>query len=40
MTVEFLNSHNSVWQAIQLGLRQVGFVVADVPDSRPSTAHL
>ncbi|MDR3576956.1 MAG: DNA methyltransferase [Anaerolineaceae bacterium] len=30
MTVEFHNSQNSVWNAIQLSLQQAGFVVADV----------
>jgi len=30
MTVEFHNSHDSVWKAIQEGLMSVGFVVADV----------
>jgi hypothetical protein len=30
MTVEFHNSHNSVWNAIQEALSSVGFVVADV----------
>lgn len=30
MTVEFHNSQNSVWVAIQEGLEQAGFVVADV----------
>ena len=30
MTVEFHNSSNSVWNAIQEGLERVGFVVADV----------
>ncbi len=30
MTVEFHNSRNSVWIAIQEGLEQAGFVVADV----------
>ncbi|WP_303677157.1 DNA methyltransferase [Dehalococcoides mccartyi] len=30
MTVEFHNSQNSVWNAIQEGLQQAGFVVADV----------
>ena len=30
MTVEFHNSANSVWNAIQEGLEHVGFVVADV----------
>ena len=30
MTVEFHNSQNAVWNAIQLALQQVGFVVADV----------
>jgi len=30
MTVEFHNSHNIVWNAIQQSLMEVGFVVADV----------
>jgi len=30
MTVEFHNSHNAVWNAIQQALMEVGFVVADV----------
>ena len=30
MTVEFHNSHDSVWKAIQEGLMSVGFMVADV----------
>lgn len=30
ITVEFHNSQNSVWNAIQLSLQQAGFVVADV----------
>jgi len=30
MTVEFHNSKNSVWNAIQEGLQQAGFVIADV----------
>ncbi len=30
MTVEFHNSKNSVWNAIQQGLQRAGFVVADV----------
>lgn len=30
MTVEFHNSHDAVWKAIQEGLTSVGFVVADV----------
>ncbi|MCL4835379.1 MAG: hypothetical protein KJZ86_23270 [Caldilineaceae bacterium] len=30
MTVEFHNSHDTVWKAIQEGLMSVGFVVADV----------
>lgn len=30
MTVEFHNSKNSVWNAIQLALEQAGFIVADV----------
>jgi len=30
MTVEFHNSHNIVWNAIQQALMEVGFVVADV----------
>ncbi len=30
MTVEFHNSQNSVWNAIQLSLQQAGFIVADV----------
>ena len=30
MTVEFHNSHNSVWNAIQEGILSAGFVVADV----------
>jgi hypothetical protein len=30
MTVEFSNSANSVWNAIQEGLERVGFVVADI----------
>ena len=30
LTVEFHNSRNSVWFAIQLALEQAGFVVADV----------
>jgi hypothetical protein len=30
MTVEFHNSHNAVWNAIQEALSSVGFVVADV----------
>jgi len=30
MTVEFHNSKNAVWNAIQLALQEVGFVVADV----------
>jgi hypothetical protein len=30
MTVEFHNSKNSVWNAIQESLQQVGFVIADV----------
>lgn len=30
MTVEFSNSSNSVWNAIQEGLERVGFVVADI----------
>ena len=30
MTIEFHNSHNSVWNVIQEGLLQAGFMVADV----------
>ncbi len=30
ITVEFHNSQNSVWRAIQEGLQKVGFIVADV----------
>ena len=30
MTVEFHNSHNSVWNAIQEALQHAGFVIADV----------
>lgn len=30
MTVEFHNSKNSVWNAIQLALQQSGFIIADV----------
>jgi len=30
MTVEFHNSHNAVWNAIQEALQSVGFVIADV----------
>src|SRR4029077_5019451 len=30
MTVEFHNSRNSVWNAIQVALEHAGFVVADV----------
>lgn len=30
MTVEFHNSNNGVWNSIQEGLQQVGFIVADV----------
>jgi hypothetical protein len=30
MTVEFHNSHNSVWNAIQEALQQAGYVIADV----------
>jgi len=30
MTIEFHNSQNSVWNAIQEGLQRAGFVIADV----------